>query len=270
MKDRRWKDIIWILLKTVVAFACIRILSTSVFVFGNSKKSILMATVQFTIFTYLIYKYVSGEARKNGLTLNECYTPQVTIGIKDVLFALFLVSALSFGIFIYAERIVPTNVELGSFLSLAILNFVRSGLGSGINEELVFRGYLLKVIEEKKGRIWAAALSSLTFGLAHMLNEGMAPMETLWTVIGTGSIGLMLSVLTYETGSIWRGVIIHTFINTRERFLGFDRASSLFLYEFPAGMTEEIRSCASWMVISAISWLVVLWYCWKWRKHKSL
>ena len=270
MKVRNWitddtnLDVLWLLLKTEAAFALIRMICMNIRFFNG----LIADAIQLAMFTYVIYQYVYGAAKKNQLTLNECYISRIRFGIKDFAAALLIIAAFNLGVSLFAEGIAATNVEMERLKRISISNFLRSGLASGINEELVFRGYLLKQIEEKKGRKWAAILSSLCFGLGHTLNGGMSPAEILWIVIGTGSFGMMLSVLTYETGTIWRGVLIHIFMNTKERVLGFNPESSLYLFEFPAEVSQDMRSCIIWMAVSVISWAVVLRYWWKQKRNQ--
>lgn len=252
-------DVLWIILKTTLAFMLIRMLCMNIRFF----RGLLADAIQLLLFTYIIYQYVEGASTKNNLSLKECYIGKVRFGIKDILVASVIIVLFDLGISLFAERIVPTNVEKGSLWNISISNFLRSGLASGINEELVFRGYLLKQVEEKKGRKWAAILSSLVFGLGHTLNGGMTPVEILWIAIGTASVGMMFCSLTYETGTIWRGVILHIFMNTKERILGFDPASSLYIFEFPTHMSQERVFCITWMVMCVVSWSVVIWYWWK-------
>ena len=256
-------DVLWMILKTTLAFMLIRMLCMNIRFF----RGLFADAIQVLLFTYIIYQYVKAASTKSNLSLEECYIGKVRFGIKDILVASFIIILFDLGISLLSERIVPTNVEKDSFWGISISNFLRSGLASGVNEELVFRGYLLKQIEEKKGRKWAAILSSLVFGLGHTLNGGMTPVEILWIAIGTASVGMMFCILTYETGTIWRGVILHIFMNTKERILGFNPESSLYMFEFPSHMSQEEIFCTTWMVMCVVSWSVVIWYWWKKKQN---
>lgn len=73
-------------------------------------------------------------------------------------------------------------------------------------EEVMFRGVLLRVLEEVTGPWIALALSSVLFGAMHMANPG----ATLWT--GTAiavEAGLMLGAAYLLTRSLWLPIGLH-------------------------------------------------------------
>lgn len=71
-----------------------------------------------------------------------------------------------------------------------------------ILEELVFRGLLHQVFEKRWGRVAAAILASLLFGLAHP--ERM---------VATGLGGLLLSGVLLRTGSLRACILVHALFN---------------------------------------------------------
>jgi uncharacterized protein len=70
-------------------------------------------------------------------------------------------------------------------------------------EEILFRGYILRAFEKSRGIIFALILSSLIFALFHLQLPNLLPLATLGAVMG---------LLTWLSGSIWPAVLAH-FIN---------------------------------------------------------
>lgn len=70
-------------------------------------------------------------------------------------------------------------------------------------EEILFRGYILRAFEKSGGVIIAVLLSSLIFALFHLQLTNILPLATLGAVMG---------LLTWLSGSIWPAVLAH-FVN---------------------------------------------------------
>lgn len=249
-------DVVWITLKTAFAFSLIRMFSSGIRLFSG----IPGAVWQTALFTFLIYRYVKSAAGKSGLSLGECYISRFKLTIRDIAFAFMIPVLFYLGMFLVSDGISPSGISHHDLALLSVSNFFVSSIGSGVNEEMVFRGYLLKSVEEKAGRKAAVISTAIVFGLGHALNGGMTPMEILWIVIGTGSLGVLFAVITFETGTIWRAVLIHMILNSKERILGFDRSGSLFIFDFPASMSEEFIFCMLWGMMSAVSWGIIVLY----------
>lgn len=70
-------------------------------------------------------------------------------------------------------------------------------------EELLFRGYIMRAFEKSGGIIVALILSSLIFSLFHLQLTNVLPLATL---------GLVMGLLTWLSGSIWPAAVAH-FVN---------------------------------------------------------
>jgi membrane protease YdiL (CAAX protease family) len=87
-----------------------------------------------------------------------------------------------------------------------MLPAVTMALGSGVFEELVYRGVLFRVVEESLGSWISLLVSSLVFGVAHLHNENA-------TVVGALSIsveaGLLLAGAYMMTRRLWMSIGFH-------------------------------------------------------------
>jgi membrane protease YdiL (CAAX protease family) len=85
-------------------------------------------------------------------------------------------------------------VSLGAFASVAV------------NEELLFRGVVFRVLEERVGTWLALVVSSLLFGLIHLVNGG-ATLEGTLAIALQG--GVMMASAYIATRSLWVPIALH-------------------------------------------------------------
>lgn len=85
--------------------------------------------------------------------------------------------------------------------------FTLSGLLllSAFAEEVLFRGYLLRILLEGRSVAIAALGSTLLFGAFHGYNPGAGPLG----VVGTALAGLLFVLITLRDGHLWRAVGVH-------------------------------------------------------------
>ena len=88
----------------------------------------------------------------------------------------------------------------------AMLGALWIGIFPGINEELLFRGVLYRIIEESLGTWLALISTSLFFGFAHAANPGATVFSS---VAITLEAGLMLGMAYTLTGRLWLPMGIH-------------------------------------------------------------
>ena len=78
-------------------------------------------------------------------------------------------------------------------------------LAGSLAEEIMFRGYPFQRLVEAIGAGGAVLVFSALFALAHILNPG----ATLWGLINTVVIGVMLSLAYLKTRALWLGWSFH-------------------------------------------------------------
>lgn len=89
----------------------------------------------------------------------------------------------------------------------------------GFIEEILFRGYLLKLLMKRSTGL-AILISSLTFALGHIVNlaNGAALVPTLLQIIYALAIGVMLSVFVVKTGHLLPCCLFHGVFNALAAF----------------------------------------------------
>jgi membrane protease YdiL (CAAX protease family) len=108
------------------------------------------------------------------------------------------------GIFAYEN---PDTKAMAGIFSRAVFGVC---LAAGISEELIFRGYVMRILEARWGKAPAILVPSVIFGLLHIANM-KAPnlMDILVLLIAGTSAGVMFSLIAYQSDSIWPGSIVH-------------------------------------------------------------
>ena len=85
----------------------------------------------------------------------------------------------------------------------------------GFAEELIFRGFLFKAML-KDGNVKAAIIvSSITFGLGHIVNlfTGHELIATLTQMVFAIAMGFVFTLVFYKSGSLLPGILAHSIID---------------------------------------------------------
>jgi len=136
------------------------------------------------------------------------------------------------GIWLYIPLIMITSQNLWGgvtlrYDALGTICFVIKMLSVGFLEELIFRGFLFKAMARDSVK-WAVLISSLTFGLGHIINllngSGMGLWENLVQVFCAVLIGFLYLVLFCRGGSLWPCVISHGVFNALSAFSAGDES----------------------------------------------
>ena len=99
--------------------------------------------------------------------------------------------------------------------------FIIKMLCVGFLEELIFRGFLFKAMSRSSIK-WAVVVSSVTFGLGHIINlvngSGMGLTENLIQIFFAVLIGFLYVIIFWRGGSLWPCIISHGVFNSLSAF----------------------------------------------------
>jgi membrane protease YdiL (CAAX protease family) len=96
------------------------------------------------------------------------------------------------------------HVTAGSFG--AFVASVGAVASVAVNEELLFRGVVFRILEERTGSVIAVVASSIIFGLTHLVNDH----ATLWGTLALGIEGGTLTAACYLVSrSLWLPIGVH-------------------------------------------------------------
>ena len=149
--------------------------------------------------------------RKNGLfeRFGLCKTD---IGAKKFLYYIPLILLVSCNFWCGLSK-------NGSWAEFAL--YAASMLCVGFLEEVIFRGFLFRAME-KDGVRSAIIVSSVTFGIGHIVNlingSGATLIPNLCQVVSAIAIGFLFVIIFYRGKSLIPCVLAHQFINVSSFF----------------------------------------------------
>ena len=96
----------------------------------------------------------------------------------------------------------------------------------GYIEEMIFRGFLFKALIPKDGIKLAIIISSVTFGIGHIINlfAGQANLETVIQVLFAIAWGFIFTFVFYKCGSLVPCIIAHSLVDAFSKFANDDGA----------------------------------------------
>ena len=116
--------------------------------------------------------------------------------------------------------------------SILVIGVLYLGIGTGIVEEAVFRGFIMTSLERRWNRWAAVLLPSVLFGLVHIIGSELDMLSIVQLVLAGTMVGVMFSLVALESGSIWNGALIHAVWN----------AATLFLHIGPEANAQSLAS----------------------------
>jgi hypothetical protein len=137
------------------------------------------------------------------------------IGRDMLIGSLLAIISVSFVILILrvinVYRVVNINVHFTSILYLIIIFAFMS-----ILEEVLYRGVVYRIIENKLGSVLALIISGLFFGLFHYFNQDASVISVIAASIGGVLLGLMYTI----SRQLWMPIAFHWFWNFTQVFFG--------------------------------------------------
>ena len=130
----------------------------------------------------------------------------------------------------------PVPGVIWAAVSMALVGFV---------EEMLFRGFLFKAMLKGGSVKTAIIVSSITFGLGHILNlfTGQALGETLLQVVFAIAIGFVFTLVFYKGGSLLPCILAHSFIDVTSVFAADEGSQQLNLILHVAIIAVSVAYC---------------------------
>lgn len=193
----------------------------------------LKSDYEFTTFQHLIMSLLDLVAA-TGLTwylLKRAGISFKNLGFK-VNFNQLLQAFLLGGIFIALAFVTFSIFDLietkpfafngSEFLTITLFLFV-----AALCEEIIFRGFFMKMMQKYVGDFWAVILSSLIFSLFHIFN----PNVTFVGLLEIFLAGIAIAYAYFKTKNIWFVTVMHFAWNYVQTLLGFNVSGQDF-YSF--------------------------------------
>lgn len=156
----------------------------------------------FTVFLFWLY------------TTKVLHVKMKDFGITCVIKRWGILSALLLPAFVVIIYLLlgDTTVYDMSFLKIffIIVASLITACKAGILEEMLFRGYIMKLLEQRWNKTIAILLPSFLFSLVHIPSmESFSLTGVLCLVVSGTLVGVMFSLAAYQENSIGNSVLLH-------------------------------------------------------------
>jgi len=111
-----------------------------------------------------------------------------------------------------------------------IIFYIISMIGVGFLEEIIFRGFLFKMMEKDNIKT-AIIVSSVTFGIGHIINllNGADVLPTLMQIMYATAGGYLFVTIFYKSKSLWPCIITHILVNSLSTFNATENIISIWI-----------------------------------------
>ena len=109
---------------------------------------------------------------------------------------------------------------------------VLSMLLVGFAEEMLFRGFLFRILLKKDPAPVAITISAVTFGIGHIVNllTGHASLETVVQIFFAAAWGFIFTLVFYKSGSLLMCIVVHSLIDAFSKFAAVNENNTAGLY----------------------------------------
>ncbi|THA65306.1 CPBP family intramembrane metalloprotease [Streptomyces sp. A0958] len=189
--------VVWQLLAVVAVWAisgqCVSAVD------GNPWLTLVLGLVT-AVIAVLVYRWVVGRTERRAVTELDREGAAGTVG-RGVLIGLALFGAVIANIAFLGDYEVD---GLGSVTgAVGLVGFMAAAAAT---EEVVFRGVLFRIIEERAGTLISLTLTGVLFGLMHLAN----PEASLWGALAIAiEAGGMLAAAYAATRNLWVPIGVH-------------------------------------------------------------
>ena len=135
-------------------------------------------------------------------TIQELSTSHFWRNLLSGIFIGFMIISFVILIMYFGKSYTIISINPVTFLIPAL----SVGISSAIFEEILFRGIIFRITEEKLGSVWALIISSSLFGFGHLANAN----STVFSAIAiTIEAGLLLGASYIYAKNLWLPIGIH-------------------------------------------------------------
>lgn len=171
----------------------------------------IAAGVFYLLFACLFLKFFSEKALK--LELTELGMPRFGIRIKWLVTGLILPISLILIYLIFPGDFSFPGMDVTQALETVCAGVFFTGLAAGFVEEMVFRGFIMHLLDKKAGRKIAVIVPSILFGAVHVIGMDFKPVSILQVLAAGTFVGIMFSLITLEQDSVWDSAVVHALWN---------------------------------------------------------
>lgn len=171
----------------------------------------IMIAMLYVGFTYLGIQLLY----KKFLHLDASFLRMPDMRKKNIFRAVWVVTAVFmpilavFGFLFLGGDWYRVDIEPEQMKALITGTIFFYGFAAGAVEEMIFRGVIMGMLEQRIGRVKAVLLPSILFAVVHMVGSSFDVMSMLQLLVSGSLVGILLSLIAMESGSIWNSALVH-------------------------------------------------------------
>lgn len=171
----------------------------------------IMIAMLYVGFTYLGIQLLY----KKFLHLDASFLRMPDMRKKNIFRAVWVVTAVFmpilavFGFLFLGGDWYRVDIEPEQMKALITGTIFFYGFAAGAVEEMIFRGAIMGMLEQRIGRVKAVLLPSILFAVVHMVGSSFDVMSMLQLLVSGSLVGILFSLIAMESGSIWNSALVH-------------------------------------------------------------
>lgn len=195
-------------LVSIVIFIVTQLVSQLIFLIpmNQSLGNVIYGLIAF-LSAYYLLKLYSTKVMKKELSffrIGKFKLDPIWVAVAFVLPIVVSAVLISFpGTFINNK--LPLNLKINAITGAVFA----VGLGAGVVEELLFRGILMTALEKRWNKVIAILIPSILFAVLHVYVRQLDFVSFIFLLVAGTSVGVLFSLVTIASGSIWNSAIIH-------------------------------------------------------------
>jgi len=122
-------------------------------------------------------------------------------------------AVMSVYLFLLPGEYVSSGMSRGEIVETLGIGIFCTGFGAGFVEEIVFRGVIFGSLRKAFNTKAGVILPSVLFGIVHILGMDFSIGSCLLVILAGTAAGIMFSVITIESRSVWSNALVHSLWN---------------------------------------------------------
>ena len=188
------------------------LIGSGVIAFGMPKAvGNIVSAILYPLFAILTLKLLC--VKLLGVTLADCRITKYMVKSIWAVSAFLMPAIAVVGLLMTAGHWDNTKMDSAQLADYITTSVFVVGLAVGAVEEAVFRGFAMKALEMRWNKAVAAIVPSVLFGAVHALNGQLSIVSFIQLLVAGSIVGILFSLVTYESGSIWSAALMHAVWN---------------------------------------------------------
>ncbi|MEG2512705.1 MAG: type II CAAX endopeptidase family protein [Acetivibrio sp.] len=160
---------------------------------------------------YIAAKFLCSKVLK--YQTNDFNIMKPKVNIKWIMIGILLPIIVCSVYLLFNGNFVSSGKETSEIFAIITGAIFFTGLGAGIVEEIVFRGFIMNALSMRFNKTIAIIVPSLLFGVAHTIGMDFDFRSCALVLVAGTLVGVMFSLITIETKSIWNSAFVHALWN---------------------------------------------------------